>query len=242
MKDDFSIKHTLRVDELTVWFGRREVLSGVSLEVSAGEIAALLGANGSGKSTLLQTVVGIIQSCAGDIALDGQNIGGYETPKIARMGISYLMQSNSVFPSLTVSEHLQLVAEMLGGKKANHSGSLIRETFPQLESQRNKRAGLLSGGERQILAFAMLLVQKAKVWLLDEPSAGLAPPAVSQLLGLVRRLSAELGIAVLLVEQNVGEALRIADKVYVLESGRIRQENRHPAIKSDFSKENVLIV
>lgn len=239
MKDIISDKYILQIDDLVVKFGQREILSGVSLKVKAGEVTVLIGTNGSGKSTLLQTIVGISRSCAGKILLDGRNIISCETQEIVRTGIGYLMQSNSVFPNLTVAEHLQLASETLGGKNQIDSNTLIQKNFPLLENYQNRRAGVLSGGERQMLAFAMLLIQDAKIWLLDEPSAGLAPQAASHLLGLVRKLSVELGIAVLLVEQNVIEALRIADKIYLLESGRIRQVSR-PEIKSAFLGESVL--
>jgi branched-chain amino acid transport system ATP-binding protein len=239
MKDIIFDKYILQIDDLAVKFGQREVLSGVSLKVKAGEVAVLIGTNGSGKSTLLQTIVGISRSWAGKILLDGRNIISCETQEIVRAGIGYLMQSNSVFPNLTVAEHLQLASETLGGKNNIDSNTLIQKNFPSPENYQNKRAGVLSGGERQMLAFAMLLIQDAKIWLLDEPSAGLAPQAASHLLGLVRKLSVELEIAVLLVEQNVSEALRIADKIYLLESGRIRQVSR-PEIKSAFLGESVL--
>lgn len=208
----------LKVEDLFVSYYKKEILQDASLEVMSGEIVALIGTNGSGKSTLLKTIAGIIQPNSGNIILEGQGIVGKMPNELVKLGVGFLMQGGVIFPSLTVLEHLRLAAQ-----KRNDSNdrqfSQVWEIFPKLASSKNKRAGLLSGGVRQMLALSTLLVQGTKLWLLDEPSGGLAPDAVKITMDFIRKVNVEQEITILLAEQNLVEAVRIADRAYVLKDG-----------------------
>jgi len=214
-----NISPLLNVENLVVSYYKKDILFGASLDVMAGEIVALVGANGSGKSTLLKTIAGVMRPKSGRITFDSADITGKEPNELARLGVGFLMQGNSIFPSLTVMEHLQLAAQILAQANLEERAEIVWKTFPKLALLRHKRAGLLSGGERQMLALAMLLIQKAKVWLLDEPSGGLAPQTVRLVMDVIKQVNQEESITVLLAEQNLREGLRISDKVYVLKNG-----------------------
>lgn len=209
----------LKVEDLVVSYYKKEILRGASLDVLPGQIVALIGANGSGKSTLLKTVAGLIRPATGRIFFDDMDITGAEAHALASSGIGLLLQGGVIFPRLTVIEHLRLAAGKLSGTSFEDRAEVVWATFPFLSNIRTKRAGLLSGGERQMLALSILIVRRARLWLLDEPSGGLAPLSVKSLLDTIRKFNAEQGVTVLLAEQNIREALRIADKVYVLKNG-----------------------
>ncbi|MBS1790499.1 MAG: ATP-binding cassette domain-containing protein [Acidobacteria bacterium] len=216
----------MKVEDLVVSYYKKEILRGASLDVSPGQIVALIGANGSGKSTLLRTVAGLIRPTAGRISVDDMDITGIEAHALAGSGIGLLLQGGVIFPRLTVLEHLRLAAEKIPGTSFEERAEAVWTAFPFLSNIRGKRAGLLSGGERQMLALSMLIVRRSRLWLLDEPSGGLAPSSVKSLLNTIRKFNAEHGVTVLLAEQNVREALRIADKVYALKDGMaFLQEN-----------------
>jgi branched-chain amino acid transport system ATP-binding protein len=219
-----NIKAILTVENLVVSYYKKEILKGASLEVMPGEIVALIGTNGSGKSTLLKTIAGVLKPLDGKIRFNGNDITGLSPEAINKKGIGILLQGKAVFPSLTVEEHLKLAHTSTNTSK---DYSVIEETqdhFPLLESLMTKRAGLLSGGERQILAVAMLFTQNKNLWLLDEPSGGLAPTMVSEVMTKIKNTSKTKGISMLLVEQSLKEALNIADKVYILKNGKASLE------------------
>jgi branched-chain amino acid transport system ATP-binding protein len=229
MRNNGEHNPILKVEDLVVSYYKKEILLGASLEVMPGEIVALIGTNGSGKSTLLKTVAGVIRANSGRIIFNGSEITGKQSNELAHCGIGFLMQGSAVFPSLTVAEHLQLAAQV-GKNSADGRLELVWNLFPKLKGNRNKRGGLLSGGERQMLALSMLLVQGAKLWLLDEPSGGLAPDAVKVTMDFISKVNVEEGITVLLAEQNLAEAVRIADRAYFLKNGKTWLENEPKAI------------
>ena len=230
----------LVIDDLVVSYYKKEILRGTSLEVRNTEIVALVGANGSGKSTLLKAVAGTLRPERGRILFGGVDITHHEPHKLAQMGIGFLMQGGIIFPSLTVMEHLQVAAQIFGKIHLEERLPIIWHTFPLLSRDKNMRAGLMSGGERQMLALSMLLVQKTRLWLLDEPSAGLAPEAVRSTMDVIKQLNLEEKITVLLVEQNLGEGLRIADRTYVLKKGLAFEEERIDNLLDEGKLENLL--
>jgi len=238
MRNNGEHSPILKVEDLVVSYYKKEILLGASLDVMPGEIVALIGTNGSGKSTLLKTVAGVIRANSGRIIFDGSEITGKQSNELARSGIGFLMQGSVVFPSLSVGEHLQLAAQV-GKNSADRRLELVWKLFPKLKGNRNKRAGLLSGGERQMLALSMLLVQGAKLWLLDEPSGGLAPDAVKLVMNFIEKINVEQGITVLLAEQNLVEAVRIANRAYVLKDGKTSVEENPKEILNNGKLEEI---
>jgi len=206
----------LEVSGLTAGYGRLTVLQDVSLRVHPGEIVSLIGPNGAGKSTLLLSISGMTRISAGAVRLDGFQVSGRTAHGIARLGISHVPEDRSLFGSLTVDEHLRLTAK---------AGALdVYRLFPELARMKNKRAGVMSGGEQQMLALARALVTNPRVLLVDEMSLGLAPVVVERLFAALVDIASKNGIGILLVEQHVNLALRYADRAYVLSGGRIRAE------------------
>jgi branched-chain amino acid transport system ATP-binding protein len=215
----------LEVKEVVASYYKKEILLGASLEVKTGEIIALIGSNGVGKSTLLKVIAGLLKPKSGKVIFEDMDISRKEPNAMVRLGIGYLMQGNVIFPTLTVFEHLQLAVEAHGKLALEERLALVYQTFPILDGLKKKRAGLLSGGERQVLALSMLLVQNTKLWLLDEPSGGLAPKLVRMVMDLIKQMNQTHGITVVLVEQNLREGLRIADRTYVVKNGLVFYEN-----------------
>ncbi len=209
----------LRMDGVAANYGAVQALLDVSIHVDKGEIVTLIGANGAGKSTLLMTLCGDPRARAGSISFDGADISSLPTHAIMRRGIAQAPEGRRVFPRMTVRENLMMGAEALGkpGDELPH----VLALFPRLEERIAQRAGTLSGGEQQMLAIGRALMSKPRLLLLDEPSLGLAPLVVKQIFGAIRRLNAETGVTVLLVEQNANLALRLAHRGYVLVNGRI---------------------
>lgn len=209
---------------------KKEVLRGLSIEVRQGEIVALIGANGTGKSTLLRVVAGLLRPREGDVTFEGQSITGLAPHEVNAHGISYLLQGGEVFPNLAVRENLEMAGHRLN--KATLRGRLpaIWDAFPKLKPLEGKRAGLLSGGEQQMLAIGMILIQQPKLMLLDEPSAALAPPLVEEILRLLKEYSLNIGSSVLLVEQNVRQAIKVCDRVYRLTDGTASEESKQEAL------------
>ncbi len=225
----------LEVVNLKSGYGKMEVLHRVSIEVEKGEIVAVLGPNGAGKTTLLNSIFGIATIHEGDIRFQGKSIRGEKPYRIVKMGIGYAPQLNNIFPNLTVLENLQMGAYLRGRDPSIHDDIReVFELFPEIARRKNTKAKSLSGGERQMLAVARALMAKPKLLLLDEPTAGLAPKAATTLMNKIEEIR-EMGLTVLLVEQNVKKALSIADRGYVLVSGRIVLEA--PAEK--LAKENI---
>jgi branched-chain amino acid transport system ATP-binding protein len=209
------------LDDLSSGYGRSLVLRGVSLEIAAGEIVALIGANGAGKSTLLNTVMGLIRVQRGDIRFDGKSIARLPTPAIVRAGLIQVPERRQLFGAMSVEENLLMGAYTCpdrGTVAATLDEQLRR--FPALRERRRQRADTLSGGEQQMLAIARAMMVRPRLLLLDEPSLGLAPLVAAQVLGEIAALREAEG-TVLVVEQNARAALAIADRGYVLETGQI---------------------
>jgi branched-chain amino acid transport system ATP-binding protein len=211
----------LEVTDLDVFYEDAQALSGVSLEVPPGEIVAIVGANGAGKSTLIRAISGIERPRSGTIAFAGRNIIGLDSHEICELGIGQVAEGRQLFPSLTVLENLQMGA-MVARARAKRRQTLdeVFALFPRLLERRNQLAGTLSGGEQQMLAICRCMMSRPELMMLDEPSLGLAPNLVRQVLHAVRALRQQ-GLTVLLVEQNVAISLKISQHAYVLENGRI---------------------
>jgi branched-chain amino acid transport system ATP-binding protein len=223
----------LTVSELSVSYGAVRALSGVSLEVPVGEVTAVIGANGAGKSTLMRTLAGLVRPASGSAALDGEKITGRKAEDIVRMGLALVPEGRSTIPDLTVEENLRLGGLWRNRAERSASQAEVFDLFPILAQRRHLRADTLSGGERQQLAIGRALMAKPRCLLLDEPSLGLAPLIVTQILELVSGLAKNSGIAVLLVEQNAVTALRVASTGIVLNLGEIVQSGPAEAIRSD---------
>ena len=211
----------LQLEHVEAGYGQRRCLEELSLEVREGEIVALLGANGAGKTTTLMTVSGVIQAWSGRIAFFGENLAGCAPATIVGRGISHVPEGRRILPRLTVLENLELGAYLRREREAiRHDLDRAYGLFPILADRRRQLAGTLSGGEQQMLAIARGLMAKPKLLLLDEPSLGLAPKLVLTIFETIRRIHRE-GMAILLVEQNARLALDVAQRGYVLETGRI---------------------
>ena len=210
----------LKIDNIDVYYGAIHALKGISLEVKEGEIVTLIGANGAGKSTTLRTISGLLKPKTGGITFLGQDIAGVRAHEIVKKGISQVPEGRRVFAEMTVMENLDLGA-FVRKDKAGIQQDLkhVFELFPRLEERKNQSAGTLSGGEQQMLAMGRALMSHPKLLMLDEPSMGLAPILVEQIFDIIRELHAA-GTTILLVEQNAQAALSVADRAYVLETGR----------------------
>jgi branched-chain amino acid transport system ATP-binding protein len=210
----------LQVMGLSVRYGAVRAVEGIDLEVAEGEVVALLGANGAGKSTTLNSLVGLTPLHSGAIAFQGRNIQGLTPDQIVRRGLTLTPEGRRVFPTLTVMENLILGGSTLRGAARRNRLSALLEIFPILAERRQQTAGTLSGGQQQQLAIARSLMSEPKMLLLDEPSLGLAPQIVEGILELIKKMRHD-GVTLLVVEQNVVQILEIADRAYVLASGRI---------------------
>jgi ABC-type branched-subunit amino acid transport system ATPase component len=223
-----EVADTLRLDSIRAAYAKRDVLRGVTLSVKRGEILALIGPNGAGKSSILKVVAGFLKPLSGSVNFNGVEIGSLEAHHRIRLGIGYLMQGGRVFPSLSSLENLETSSLTLLAKDRAKSIADALETFPNLKPLLKKRAGLLSGGERQSLALAMVFVKRTGLLLLDEPSAGLSPRLVRDLLAKVRELSNLSDVSILLVEQNIREALTVADRAMAIVNGEVALETSSP--------------
>jgi branched-chain amino acid transport system ATP-binding protein len=218
-KTDSSL---LNVIGLVTGYGKKQVVKGASLEVTRSEVVALIGHNGAGKSTLLKAIFGLLPTWSGEIFLDGDSIQSPNPQKLLRSGVAYVPQGNRVFTDLTVRENLEMGGVTLPSKALINEGiDRALSLFPPLKPRLRRRAGTLSGGEKQMLALSNALVLSPRVLLLDEPSLGLAPQLVSLALKRIHDISVGSGTAVLIVEQKVREVLKIANRVYVLRNGRV---------------------
>ncbi|WP_324779435.1 ABC transporter ATP-binding protein [Thiobacillus sedimenti] len=228
----------LTVDNLHAGYGTSEVLVGVSLEVKAGSVVALIGANGAGKTTTMRAISGMLKPSRGQVLLDGKPVQEYDASRIARLGLAHSPEGRKVFGPLTVEDNLLLGAysrlPRFFGFRGRAAGDLkgVYELFPRLEERRLQAAGTLSGGEQQMLAIGRALMSKPKVMLLDEPSMGLAPIIVQEVFHTIRRLK-EAGITLLLVEQFAKSALEVADYAYVMDRGRIAIEGTPAELHRD---------
>jgi branched-chain amino acid transport system ATP-binding protein len=221
----------LAVEELTTDYGAVRALDRASFQVKEGTITAVLGANGAGKTTLLRTISGLVRPTKGDVRLGEERITRMPVEDIVRRGLAHVPEGRGVIDELTVDENLRLGG--LFRRKETMPLHEIYELFPRLRERRTQPASRLSGGERQMLSIGRAIVPKPRVLLLDEPSLGLAPLLVAQIMGLVRRLADTLGLAVLLVEQNARSALSIADRGVVLNLGQVVADQAPDELAAD---------
>ena len=210
----------LKVDDINVYYGAIHAIKGVSFHVDEGEIVTLIGANGAGKSTTLQTVSGLLRSKTGSIVFDGQNISGVPAHRLVERGLAQVPEGRRVFLQMTVEENLEMGAYTQPNANTPASLEQVYRQFPRMLERKRQIAGNLSGGEQQMLAMVRALMSKPKLLMLDEPSMGLAPILVEQIFQIIRDLH-KAGTTILLVEQNAQMALSVANRAYVLETGKI---------------------
>jgi branched-chain amino acid transport system ATP-binding protein len=211
----------LKVSDLTVNYGAIEAVRGLSFEVTAGQVVAIIGANGAGKSTTLNAISGLLKPVRGRIELDGHEITGLRPDQVARLGLAQVPEGREVLATLNVEENLRLGAYTRNDRpEIEKDLSAMFQRFPILEKRRKQPAGLMSGGEQQMLAVARALMARPKLLILDEPSMGLAPLIVNQIFEIITEIHAQ-GVTLLLVEQNARKALQVADYAYVLERGEL---------------------
>ncbi len=211
----------LVLEDVHTHYGKIEALHGVSVEVNRGEIVSLIGANGAGKTTLLMTVCGTPQASSGRIILEGKDITNKPTAQIMRSGLAIVPEGRRIFSGLTVEENLHMGGFFNTKSEIRKSQAYVYELFPRLQEREHQRAGTMSGGEQQMLAIGRALMSRPTMIILDEPSLGLAPLVIKQIFEIIGHLRDE-GITVFLVEQNAHKALHLADRGYVLETGKIR--------------------
>ena len=211
----------LNIQGLYGGYGQVEVLRGVDLAVNPGEIVALLGSNGAGKSTLANVVCGIYPAWAGSVQFDGSNLSGAHYRNVVKAGLIQVPEGRKVFPNLSVLENLELGSFTRARERRASNLDKVFGIFPRLKERLSQLAGTMSGGEQQMLAIGRGLMAEPKLLILDEPSLGLSPLLVEEMFSLIAKLRQD-GLAILLVEQNVGQSLEIADRAYVLENGSIR--------------------
>lgn len=211
----------LNIDNINVFYGAIHAIKGISIEVDKGEIVTLIGANGAGKSTTLRTISGILKPKTGTISFEGNIINGQMPHKIVSCGISQVPEGRRIFANMTVMENLELGAYVRKNKKEiKEDLDTVFSHFPRLQERKKQQAGTLSGGEQQMLAMGRALMSRPKLLLLDEPSMGLAPILIKEIFSIIKKINKE-GTTILLVEQNANMALSIADRAYVLETGKI---------------------
>ena len=210
----------LKVDNINVYYGAIHAIKGISFEVNEGEIVTLIGANGAGKSTTLQTVSGLLRSRTGSIEFNGENISHVPAHKLVYKGLAQVPEGRRIFLQMSVEENLEMGAFTQKNAGIDADLESVYEQFPRLRERKKQIAGTLSGGEQQMLAMGRALMSHPKLLMLDEPSMGLAPILVEQIFDIIRQLHKN-GTTILLVEQNAQMALSVADRAYVLESGKI---------------------
>ena len=210
----------LKVDNIHVYYGAIHAIKGISFEVEEGEIVTLIGANGAGKSTTLNTIAGLLKPREGSITFDGKNITGTPASKMVYNGMALCPEGRRIFQQMTVRENLEMGGFSRPNTEIDGSIEDVFNRFPRLREREKQIAGTLSGGEQQMLAMGRALMSKPKLLMLDEPSMGLAPILVEQIFDIIKNLHA-VGTTILLVEQNAQAALSIADRAYVLETGKI---------------------
>ncbi|WP_354685956.1 ABC transporter ATP-binding protein [Cupriavidus necator] len=210
----------LKLEQVHTHYGAVEALSGVSIEVKKGEIVTLIGSNGAGKTTLMMTVCGTPRASKGRVLFEGQDITNRSTHEIMRLGMAISPEGRRVFPSLTVLENLKMGAFFSKRDEIEAGIEHVFKLFPRLNQRAAQRAGTMSGGEQQMLAIGRALMSRPRLLLLDEPTLGLAPLIIAQIFDIIRTIRDE-GVTVFLVEQNANKALQVADRGYVLETGKV---------------------
>ncbi len=209
----------LKIEDIHVFYGAIHAIKGVSFEVGEGEIVALIGANGAGKSTILKTISGLMHPRSGKIEFMGRDITHMDAHKLVHQGLAHVPEGRRIFLQMTVQENLEMGAYSQKGVSREDLDRMF-QLFPRLQERRKQIAGTLSGGEQQMLAMSRALMSHPKLLMLDEPSMGLAPILVDQIFAIIKQLHAD-GTTILLVEQNASKALQVADRAYVLETGKI---------------------
>jgi branched-chain amino acid transport system ATP-binding protein len=210
----------LKLEQIHTHYGAVEALCGVSIEVNKGEIVTLIGSNGAGKTTLMMTVCGTPRASSGRVMFEGKDITACPTHEIMRMGLAISPEGRRVFPSLTVIENLKMGGFFASKDEIEAGMDHVFKLFPRLAQRGKQRAGTMSGGEQQMLAIGRALMSRPRLLLLDEPTLGLAPLVIAQIFDIIRAIREE-GVTVFLVEQNANKALHVADRGYVLETGRV---------------------
>ncbi|TGV11514.1 ABC transporter ATP-binding protein [Alcaligenaceae bacterium 429] len=210
----------LKLENVSTYYGAIQALDEVTLEVNKGEIVTLIGANGAGKTTMLMTVCGSPRAKSGRISFEGDDITNLPTHDIMQRGIAISPEGRRVFPDLTVSENLKMGGFFLSKSQIAEGEEHVYELFPRLRERASQRAGTMSGGEQQMLAIGRALMSKPRLLLLDEPTLGLAPLIIAQIFDIIRTIREE-GVTVFLVEQNANKALQVADRGYVIETGKV---------------------
>ncbi|MEM9780038.1 MAG: ABC transporter ATP-binding protein, partial [Pseudomonadota bacterium] len=218
----------LEIRDLNVFYGQSHALQGVNLTLRSG-VLSVVGRNGMGKTTMCQAIMGLVPTASGVISLDGQSLAGRTPAQIARMGVGYVPQGRRLWPSLTVDEHLRLISRRGGAWTIER----IYSTFPRLAERRSNGGGQLSGGEQQMLAIGRALLLNPRLLVMDEPTEGLAPVIVSQVQEMLIRLGQEGDIDVLVIEQNIGVACAISDRVAIMVNGRINREMEAATLAGD---------
>jgi branched-chain amino acid transport system ATP-binding protein len=223
----------LSIEDLKVCYGKAEALHGVSLQVKAGEVVALIGANGAGKSTTLRAISGLLKPTSGRIVWKDQTIGGLAAEKVVAAGIAHCPEERHVWSEMTVRENLMLGAYLAGSKhEVERRISIAFHRFTRLRERERQLAGTLSGGEQQMLAIARALMSEPELLLLDEPSLGLSPRMADEVFDVVREIN-QHGVTVLVVEQNIHNALAVASRAYVFETGNIKAEDSSAGLLAD---------
>ncbi len=222
----------LKVEDVHVYYGAIHAIKGISFEVNQGEIVTLIGANGAGKSTTLNTVVGLLRPRSGHIEFDGKSIVGFPASKMVSLGMALCPEGRRIFQQMTVRENLEMGGYSRPAAEIQKSMDDVFNRFPRLKEREKQVAGTLSGGEQQMLAMGRALMSKPKLLMLDEPSMGLAPILVEQIFDIIKELHAA-GTTILLVEQNAQMALSIADRAYVLGTGRITMSGSAADVLAD---------
>ncbi len=212
-------------------YGDTEIIHGIDMRVDAGEIVTIIGPNGSGKSTMMKAIVGIVQASSGEISFDGHRIERLDPDRRIPLGMCYVPQTENVFPTLTITENLEMGGFLRNDRLDGRIGEMF-ELFPDLAEKRNAKAGSLSGGQRQMMAVARALMLEPRLLLLDEPTAGLSPMLMGNVFRMIQDINAT-GVAVLMVEHNARKALSISHRGYVLAVGEVRMENAGPELAND---------
>lgn len=226
-------ERVLDVIDADLGYGELQVVFGVSLHVNRGELVGLVGGNGSGKSTILRAISGMIRPRGGQILFEGEEVGGLKPHDLALRGLAHVPMGRQLFPDMTVEENLSLGAYLPPARKRRAEGfENVYRLFPDLYTKRRQGAGSLSGGQQQMVAIGRALMLHPRMLIMDEPSLGLAPLLVREVMQVIRRVS-ETGLPILLVEQNVNQVLNIADRAYVLENGRLVLDGPTAELKGD---------
>lgn len=221
----------LEIENLSAFYGMAQALHGVSLEVGEGEIVALIGANGAGKSTLLDSIMGMVRN-EGAIRLAGQDITGQKTARIVEAGVGYAPERANLFPFMSVRDNL-LAGAFTSRDNIDSNLDLVHGLFPVLQERARQETATQSGGERQMVSVGRALMTSPKLLMVDEPTIGLAPKVCNDIADSLRKLNAETGMTILITEQNVNFALTLAEKIHVLETGRIRVSGTADELRSD---------